>query len=477
MTPVIITCTAYVATLGLIRWVLITRSRTPAASVAWILAIILLPLVGAFFFLIFGINRVERRQRIRAESEAKAEEILGDLWEDRAPPEPELPSGPCTRLAAIAENISGFPPTRDNSVEIMADTNRTLGLIHQAVLAAKHSIHLEYYIWEPDQTGYRLRDALIEKAKVGVEVRFLYDSLGSMTLSDEFFHPMRDAGIEVAPFSPGQSFFDRWSLNLRSHRKIVVVDGQIGFTGGMNIGDEYLGKIESIGAWRDTHVRLTGPSVLQLQQVFAEDWFYGTGKELTGDDYYPASIHEGKDKVQIVSGGPLAEPRPFHALFCTAIAEARDEVLLTTSYFIPTEPLVMALETAALRGVRVRILVPQTTAHLMPLTVWAGRSYYDSLLESGCELHEYNEGMLHSKTLVIDRQWSLVGTPNFDARSVQLNFEVAAAFFDQDHAEKLTADFEHDLQKSDPVTAKTRSTLKPRQRILENALRLFAPVM
>lgn len=468
---------AYLATLVLIRWVLVTRTRTPSASVAWVLAILLLPILGGVLFMIFGINRVERRQRRRIASHEHTQEVIGNPWTMRRPTEASIPCGPCSRLSELAEKICGFAPTSGNTAEIIADTNRTLGLIRQAILTAKESVHLEYYIWEPDKTGYQLRDLLIEKAREGLAVRFLYDSLGSMTLRNQFFKPMREAGIEVAPFSPGQSLRERYSLNLRSHRKIVVVDGKVGFTGGMNIGDEYLGKIKRIGSWRDTHARFVGPAVLQLQQVFAEDWFYATGTDLTDDKYFPAPAADGNSRVQIISGGPLAEPRPFHAMYCTAIAEAQDEVLLTTSYFIPTEPLAMALETAALRGVKVRILVPGRTAHFMPFTVWAGRSYYESLLSSGCEIYEYMDGMLHSKTIVVDRQWSMVGTPNFDARSVQLNFEVAAAFFDTEHAEVLVEAFERDLKLSDPVTTESRARLKPRQIILENAMRLFAPVM
>lgn len=477
MIPFLATAGAYLSTLLLIRWVLLSRSRTPAASVAWILAILFLPILGGVLFIVFGINRVERRRRARLRSDREAERLIGSPWNQHTGVVPVVSCEPCDRVANVVENVCDFVPTSGNSVEIMADTNRTLGRIHQAILNAEHSIHLEYYIWQPDKTGRQLRDLLIQRANHGIEVRFLYDSLGSMWLKKRFFQPMREAGIEVSPFSPGESFRDQWSLNLRSHRKIVVVDGKVGFTGGMNIGDEYLGKIKTVGDWRDTHVRLEGPSVLQLQQVFVEDWFYATKNDLTDEKYYPAPDSSGTQRVQLASGGPLSEPRPFHAVFFTAIAEARDEILLTTSYFIPTEPLAMALEAAALRGVRVRLLVPGRTTHFFPLTILAGRSFYETLLASGCEIYEYDEGMLHAKTLVIDRRWSMVGTPNFDARSVQLNFEVAATFFDTDEASVLAQQFEDDLAKASPITTETREQQKTWQRIVENGLRLFAPVM
>lgn len=477
MGPYVATVAVYLATLLLIRWVLLTQSRTPAASVAWILAIIFLPIFGGILFIIFGINRVERRRRIRAIAEREAQDLIGNPWSQHPIVRANLFCGPCERIATVIDRACDFQPTSGNDVEIMADTNRTLGRIEQAILAAEKSVHLEYYIWEPDQTGQKLRDVLIDRAREGLVIRFLYDSFGSMSLRHKFFVPMKDAGIEVAPFSPGQTFRERWSLNLRSHRKIVVVDGKVGFTGGMNIGDEYLGKSKKIGAWRDTHVRLEGPSVLQLQQVFTEDWYYATGKELSDDAYFPTPHNAGVKRVQIASGGPLSEPRPFHAVFFTAIAEATDEILLTTSYFIPTEPLAMALEAAALRGVRVRLLIPGRTAHLAPVTVYAGRSYYASLIESGCEIYEYDEGMLHAKTLVVDRRWSMVGTPNFDARSVQLNFECAAAFYDEAEADQLAEQFESDLRFASPITASWLKRRTTRQKLIENGLRLFAPVM
>ena len=462
--------------LALLRWVLLNTDRSPSAAVAWMLAIVFLPVVGPLAYLTFGVSRVESRRQARREAEAAAAAGLGEVAGPHVC-DPDRFAPPGGQLARLAEAVGGHPAVAGNRVEVITDTNRTLGLIAQAVESAEHALHLEYYIWQPDKTGLRLRDRLIERARAGVKVRFLYDAFGSMLLRRSFLRPMIEAGVEVASFAPGNTFRDRWSLNLRSHRKIVVADGAVAFTGGMNIGDEYLGKRKKFGFWRDTHCRIEGPAVAQLQRVFADDWFYSTGRLLDDPAHYPAAEPEGPLAAQIVAGGPTAEPRAFHALMFGAIGAARREVQLTTSYFIPTDPLAMALEAAALRGVRVRVLVPGRGAHLTPVTIWAGRAYYARLLAAGVELHEYDRGILHAKTLVVDGQWSMVGTPNYDNRSVSLNFEVAAALFGGTPAGELMEQFEADLHDARPVTAATRQQTRPLMRAAENFCRLFAPIM
>ena len=229
-------------------------------------------------------------------------------------------------------------------MQLLIDAKRTFEEIAEAIKAARSSVHLEYYIWQPDRVGTALRNLLISKAKEGVHIRFLYDAIGSGKLTHRFLQPMREAGIQIASFVPGQSLRERWSINLRSHRKIVIVDGQTAFTGGMNVGDEYLGLNPFFGHWRDTHLRLHGPTVLQLQEVFAIDWKYATGEELTLDEFFPEPEQVGNVFAQIVSGGPDEEDGVFHGLMFAAINTARHHVTLATSYFVPTPSLVSALE-------------------------------------------------------------------------------------------------------------------------------------
>lgn len=471
---VIFAALGYLITLLLIPVVLLTKKRNPTATVAWIITIVAVPIFGAILFLFFGINRIERRARSKERAARHIGRSLPELSQYHVIPGEAL-TPQQSQLMRLADEVGGTRPTLGNQIEVLADTNRTLGLIEQATLAARKSLHLEYYIWQPDRTGTRLRDMLIEKAREGVEVRFLYDSIGSLFLSNRFLKPMRDAGIAVAPFLPGRSFRERWSLNLCNHRKIVVVDGQVGFTGGMNIGDEYLGRSRHYGFWRDTHLRMRGASVLQLQQVFAEDWYYATGEELTHQDLFPDPEQTGDISAQVIADAPAGGTCAFYSLMFAAINEAQHSVTLATSYFVPPVALLTALETAALRGVRVRLLLPGKSTYLW--TLYAGRSYFDTLLAAGVELYEYQLGSLHSKTLTIDGSWSLIGTSNFDNRSLLLNFEVGVVCYSNRVARDLEKHFELDLRNArrvDPATWDERGVI----RVLgENICRLFAPVL
>ncbi|GAB4156742.1 MAG: cardiolipin synthase [Planctomycetaceae bacterium] len=469
-----LTFSGYLISLLLIRWVLLIKKRNPTSTVAWIIVIILVPLLGGLLFLIFGINRVSRRRAEREKSHEPWGHDLARLWRYQLMPGEHLDSTQ-RRLARLTQRVAGSVPTIGNRIEILDDTNRTLGLIEQAIRGAEHSIHLEYYIWQPDGTGSRVRDLLIEKAQQGVKVRFLYDKIGSMRLGNRFLKPMRDAGIDIAPFLPGASLRERWSINLRSHRKIVIVDGKVGFTGGMNIGDEYLGKNKRLGYWRDTHLRMTGPTVLQLQQVFAEDWYFATGEQILDPQYFPPVEDLGKTVAEVVASEPTGDVDAFYTLMFTAINEARERITLVTSYFVPPLALVTALESAAYRGVKVRIMVAGRSAYFW--TVLAGRSYYDSLLTAGVEISEYQRGLLHAKTLTIDGRWSLVGTPNFDARSLLLNFEVAVAMYDSRLALKLEEHFLHDFQYVKVICLEDRRRQSAWQILCENFCRLFAPVL
>lgn len=468
------TILGYLLTLVLIRWVLLIKKRQPGSTIAWIMVILLLPYIGGLFFLIFGVNRVERRKLRKSIASETISQQFPDISSYQLA-HGEIPDPRQAPLIRLATRIADTVPTFGNSIELIGDTNRTFGLIEQAMLEAQVTIHVEYYIWRPDRSGKRLRDLLIRKAREGVKVRFLFDGVGSMWLTRRFLRPMLDAGIEVASFLPGATFRERWSINLRNHRKIVVVDGRVGFTGGMNIGDEYLGRNKQIGYWRDMHLKLQGPAVLQLQQVFVEDWFYATTQSLTQDETFPKPTENGLITAQVVPSGPAGESEEMHWLMFSAINEARETIHLTTSYFVPPPALVSALEAAALRGVRVRLMLAGKATFRW--TVWAGRSYYDSLLDSGVELYEYTRGLQHAKTLTIDGHWSLVGTANFDARSLFLNFEVAVAIYDNRIAEQLEKEFDTDVEHAVRIRPEDWVERPVRHVLLENACRLFAPVL
>ena len=464
---------SYLLTLVLLRWVLLIKKDEPSSTVAWAMTIVLLPVIGGLLFLVFGINRVGRRARRKAAADRDVERQLPGVMAAQLLPgeDTDALGRNLMRLAARSRQPAA---TAGNSVQIVADTNRTLGLIEQAVLAAEKTLHLEYYIWQRDKTGTRLRDLLVRRAKDGVRIRFLYDGLGSLWLTNRFLKPMRDAGIEVAAFLPGATLRERWSINLRNHRKIVVADGRVGFTGGMNIGDEYLGLDRGLGYWRDTHLRIEGPAVLQLQQIFVEDWYYATGRMLTDDGLFPDPGYPGPSVAQVVPGGPTGPSNATRVMMFEAINQSRRHLLLTTGYFVPPIELARALEVAALRGVRVRLLVPGRSAFAW--TIFAGRSYYDGLLAAGVEVNEYNRGALHAKTLTVDGKWSLVGSANFDSRSLSLNFEAGLALYDDRAARILEDQFEADIPYSRRIDEETWSQRAGWRVLAENACRMFAPV-
>lgn len=471
--PIVLTVVGYLLTLTLLPVVLLTKKRESVATVAWMIAIVTMPYVGALFFVLFGINHVGRRVKSRLTAQRNASRSVPQVAGHLHLSESRL-NQIQRELWRLAERVAGTHATVGNSVQLLIDAQQTFHDIVAAIESARSSIHLEYYIWQPDRLGTALRDLLISKARQGVQVRFLYDAIGSLRLTHRFLQPMRDAGIRVATFVPGQSFRERWSINLRSHRKIVIVDGEIGFTGGMNVGDEYLGRDPHFGRWRDTHIELRGATVLQLQEVFAIDWHYATGDDLPADAFQ-LPVESGHVLAQVLAGGPDDEDGVFHSLMFAAINRAERQVTLATSYFVPTPPLVSALETAALRGVKTRVLLSG------PKTYWAtrnaARSYYDSLLRAGVEIHEYQAGQFHPKTLTIDGCWSLVGTPNFDSRSLYLNFEVGVVLYDLGLAEQLEHHFDQDLPHARLIRFEEWSQRSMLAKLKENFCRMFSPVL
>jgi cardiolipin synthase len=453
---------------------LLRHQRPPVSAVAWLMSIVFLPILGAILFWFFGMNRVKRRQRAwwkqrRRRDRRRADATAGDCH----------PAGfnrLQQRLAELTRNATGAGITCGNQVRLLPDSAEAFDAMEQAIRQARHSVHVQYYIYRPDKIGTRIRDALIAKAREGVRVRFMYDGIGSWGLGRRFLRAMLDAGIEVCAFLPGRSLRDRWSVNLRNHRKLVIVDDRIAFTGGLNVGDEYLGRNPAWGYWRDTQLALAGPVVKQLIDVFNEDWFCATDCEL---DPLPEEVdlpgRAGNVHAQVIADGPDLDVRPLRMVLQSAILEAERNITLSTGYFVPTQPLQEALCTAAARGVKVRILVAGPSTYWY--TLWAGRSYYAELLALGAEIYEYRKGLFHAKVLTVDGCWSLVGTPNFDVRSLDLNFEVAVSFSDETIARDLQRQFEEDVRHSlciVPERWARRSTWRIRA---ENFCRLFGPLL
>lgn len=463
----------YLLTWLLIPWVLLKRTVHASAAVAWILSILFVPYLGALLCVLAGTTRWERHVDRKREATARVNEGLPHWAKQHLAPAYTV--GRWAPLAQVVESQIGTRATCGNEVEVYPDTEWSLQQIERIVEEAERFVHIEFYIVRNDETGSRLRDLLIRKAREGVAVKLIYDGFGSLWLGRDFVHPLQEAGVQTASFTPGPNLLHLLTLNLRNHRKIVIGDGQVGLTGGMNIGQEYIRPTKNFGHWRDTQILVRGPAVLQLQRVFAQDWFFATGEALTADELYPEPERRGDITAQVVSDGPDNDVDVFYCLLIAAIGLAQRRVTLTTPYFVPPEGLAATLETAARRGVDVRIMTAGRGNWTW--TFQAGRSYYDTLLKAGAKIWEYQRGLYHAKTIVVDGEWSLVGTANCDFRSFILNFEVALATFDETIAAELEKEFEDDLQFARRIDLEEWRRRPTSARLNEEFWRLFAPIL
>jgi cardiolipin synthase len=453
-----------------INAVIIILQRRPAAStIAWLMVLVLLPIIGIGIYTLIGPLKLERKRRRRILAKRIVDEGLRGLA--------GLDGDPALhQLAMIPIGLGGAPPLRAESVDIYTDGVAAYAAILDAVAAARDHLHLEYYIWEPDTIGTRLRDALIERAKAGVAVRVLLDATGCNHLSRKFLAPLRAAGASVAWFNPVRlRTLRRRRADFRSHRKIVICDGRIGFTGGMNITDVQSAEL-SEDYWRDTHLRLIGPAVWPIQRVFFEDWAFATDELISFTaSTAPSPECDGDHLVQIVASGPDATTFAIQKTFFSLINHARSRLWLTTPYFVPDDALLTALITAALRGVDVRVLVPaKGDSHLVDL---AARSYFPELGESRVRLFEYEPRFIHAKTLVCDDDLAIVGTANFDNRSFRLDFELSAVLYGAGANRTLADAFERDLTDSREIAPTALEHLPFWTRLGQASARLLSPLL
>lgn len=371
---------------------------------------------------------------------------------------------------------SGFAPiSRNNQITVLTNGEEKFRALLSDLELAKDHIHMEYYIFHADQIGTDVQNVLIRKAQAGVKVRMIFDGLGSRKLPKAFLQSLTDAGVEISWFFPLRFPQVIGTLNYRNHRKLVVVDGKIGYLGGINVGDEYLSRNPKYGFWRDTHLRLEGESVQTIQETFFNDWYFITQDEIREDHYYPHLEPVGETLTQVIAGGPDSEQESMKELFFTILATAQKEILLTTPYFIPDESMIMALKSASLSGISVKVLVQGKPDHRLPYL--ASASYFDDLLNTGVEIYRYQKGILHSKVLTVDEQICIVGSANFDIRSFQVDFELSAIIFSSELTERLNLDFERDLKDSIQLNRGDYPKRPLWQKIQEANARLLSPLL
>jgi cardiolipin synthase len=442
-------------------WIVLQK-REPIATLSWLLSLAALPILGLMIYHFLGPQRISR-QRL---SRSRSRQNLGAL------PSGLKPDAEAKTIARLAQAATGFAPTTATNAKLLIGGEQTYGALLEAIAGAKHHLHVEYYIFEPDQTGTMFRDALVERARAGVRVRLLLDAIGSGGLKRSFLAPMREAGIEIAWFHPMKlKWLWRPRMNLRNHRKLMIVDGEVAFTGGINICDDQDERVKS-AAFHDMHLSLQGEVVRWLQLAFLEDWHYAA-KVALRDQRLWTDPPKGDIAAHVIPAGPDSRWEAIHKVQVEAIHQADHRVWLVTPYFVPGEAALMALTSAAQRGLDVRVIVPKKSDSRIATA--AAKSYYEELICAGVRVFEYQPGMLHSKAFLFDEDLCLIGSANFDQRSFRLNFELALLLHDLALGQQLQAELQDNLDHSIEVRSDRSSTL--RQRLAESWARLLSPVL
>lgn len=475
----------YIIVIILVCARVIYDTQSTTKTLAYLLAIVFLPFVGMIIYFSVGINYRKRK-----------------IYSKKVFNNPELKKEIETRIAAISkaifseaqQSVKNFqklstlilsqslsPITYGNEVSLLLNGENKFPSVLEDLRNAKNHIHIEYYIFDADDIGCQIIDLLIEKAKEGVAVRFIYDDFGSRQIRKKQVSRLNAAGAEAFPFYKIKLIALANRLNYRNHRKIIVIDGKIGYVGGINVSDKYINSDTKRNTvfWRDTHLRIKGPAVSSLQYVFMGDWNYCSGEQLKPDSrfFLPNESYEDTSGkiVQIAASGPDSDTPLIQQTLMQAISLAKEEILITTPYFIPGQSMLDSLTISASSGVKIKLLVPGESDSI--LVNFAARSYYGRLLKSGAEIYRYNKGFVHAKTIVVDKQLAMVGTANMDIRSFDLNFEVNAVVYDKELAEELANEFYNDLQYATKIDAIKWNDRKPLVQLVEKIAGLLSPMM
>ncbi|MFD2443200.1 cardiolipin synthase [Bacillus sp. CGMCC 1.16607] len=460
-----------------ISFVIFLENRHPTQTLTWLVVLGSFPLVGFFFYLLFGRNyrkeRIYRKKyfldkqaflKVEGESDPKSEEKMRQMGDQQR------------RLFNLAQKLGNSPISFATSTKTLTNGAETFRYILSEIRKATHHIHLEYYIVRDDEIGHEIKNLLIAKAKEGVKIRFLYDAVGSWKLSKLYIRDLKNAGIEMVPFGPVRLPFLNNKFNFRNHRKIIVVDGSVGFVGGLNIGDEYLGRSKQFGFWRDTHLMLKGEAVRSLQLIFLQDWYYMTNHSFLTAEYLSPDLQENiHGGVHLIAGGPDNELSVIKNIFFSMITSAEKSVWIASPYFIPDEDIFSAIKVAALSGIDVRILVPKRPDKR--IVFHASRSYFPELMEAGVQIYEYERGFMHSKIVIVDHEIASIGTSNMDMRSFHLNFEVNAFLYRTRSTQKLVSDYLKDLNYSKKIDLEVFKKRNIGLRLLESTSRLLSPLL
>ncbi|MDQ0089804.1 cardiolipin synthase [Paenibacillus anaericanus] len=459
-----------------IGFAIFMENRNPSSTVAWILVLALLPVVGLVIYFLLGQNYFKRRKYDKkAEQDRKGYEMIDHIGSKQPRDLSQFTPGQ-QRLLQLSQRIARTPFSMATRTRVLTNGEETFSSLLRELKLAEHHIHMEYYIYRADDIGREIQKTLIQKARAGVEVRFMFDAVGSIGLPKSFIKELENAGVKVGIYGQVRFLALSSRVNYRNHRKIVVIDGNTGFIGGLNVGDEYLSRSKTYGFWRDTHMLVKGEAVRSLQVIFLQDWQYVTGEKIMDIEYLSPELEQGcSGAIQIIPSGPDNESSTLKNIFFSMITTAKKSVWLATPYFIPDEDILTALRVAGLSGLDVRILFPAKPDKWLPFL--ASHSYFPALLEAGVKIYEYEKGFLHSKLLIVDGEVATVGTANMDMRSFHLNFEVNALLVQSDSVAKVVKDFERDLISATLIDIEAFEKKRMIVRFMESAARLFSPLL
>jgi cardiolipin synthase len=452
--------------------VVLLDNRNPVKAIAWIVCLIFLPVVGLVFYYFVGrdyrYNKIFSRQGLK-KIQAKPEYALG-LKELSISDIPKH----IQKTTRLLYKNSGAYPYVDSNIQIITNGKETFNRLFADIEAAKEHIHIEFYIIEDDKIGNELRLLLIRKAQERVKIRVIYDYLGSFRLSDSYKESLRNAGISVQAFLPINRKFGYGKINYRNHRKIVIIDGKAGYTGGINVADRYV-KGNRLGKWRDTSIRLEGPVVHGLQNLFIDDWYFASNTLISDKKYFPQPTLFPSNVLQIVHSGPDSDWEAILQGIITVFSNARKNIYIHTPYFLPPDSLLTSLEMAALSGVDVRLMIPARSDTVVASS--ASSTYFIKIMEAGVKILYYKENFLHSKAITVDDEIGIVGTANMDIRSFEQNYEVNAFIYDKNTAIELRMAFEADAENCDEIPIEMWKNRKTWTRFKESLARLLSPLL
>ena len=447
--------------------------RTPQGTIAWAISLITFPFLAVPAYWVFGRNKFHGYVLARQRDVERLNDVIREV--NRAAGRVAPDNAHLAGAGQSIERLSRMPMTTGNQVNLLIDGRQTFDDIFAGIDAAERYVLVQFYIVRDDGLGRALQGRLIAKAAEGVRVLFLYDEIGSLGLPDDYLDALRAAGVEAHSFHSRKGRGNRFQLNFRNHRKTVVVDGHTAWVGGHNVGDEYLGEDPAVGAWRDTHARVSGPAVLGAQLAFAEDWRWATDRLPSFFEWEVKRLDDGDIPAAIVASGPADEWDTAALLFTGAINLATQRIWLASPYFVPDEGTLRALQLAALRGVDVRVLIPEKADSL--LVTIAAYSFFAEVKSTGGNIYRYQEGFLHGKYALLDDDICAVGTANFDNRSFRLNFEITLIAADPQLGREMEAMFEADFKRSRRMQPGELEAKSAFFRLGVRIARLAAPVL